>query len=207
MRTTIQISDELRKRLKVLASYRDVPYEEILDDLVTVFESYIPFHTEADFASWFEKNLDKFGFKKIIKKSERFFPDYILEDSKGKKVSVELEIVPLDFIRHKHDPKKVDFVVCLYSDRESVSGVPVISVIKPPENPREIIKGDYSSVSIPLPLFKKASKFIKKTGFTSVSDFVEFILRDIISGKESGMPLTKKDIERVKEKLHTLGYL
>jgi Arc/MetJ-type ribon-helix-helix transcriptional regulator len=37
-RTTIQISEELRKELRILASKRDVSYQEILHDMVSVFK-------------------------------------------------------------------------------------------------------------------------------------------------------------------------
>ncbi len=36
-RTTIQVSEETRKRLKILASRRDSSYEELLDDMMKVF--------------------------------------------------------------------------------------------------------------------------------------------------------------------------
>jgi len=36
-RTTIQISESLRKELRVLASQRDVSYQELLNDMVGVF--------------------------------------------------------------------------------------------------------------------------------------------------------------------------
>lgn len=36
-RTTIQISEELRKELRVLASKRDVSYQELLRDMIDIF--------------------------------------------------------------------------------------------------------------------------------------------------------------------------
>ena len=65
-KTTIQISESLRKRIKILASYRDIPYEDLLNSLLDIFESSIPFKNENDFAKFFEENLEKFGFKRII---------------------------------------------------------------------------------------------------------------------------------------------
>jgi len=38
LRTTIQISDDLRKELKILCSRRDIPYEDMLNDMVRVFK-------------------------------------------------------------------------------------------------------------------------------------------------------------------------
>jgi len=37
-RTTIQVSDELRKKLRVLASKRDISYQKLLSDMISVFE-------------------------------------------------------------------------------------------------------------------------------------------------------------------------
>ena len=36
-RTTIQITERLRKKLRVLASKRDISYEEVISDMVNVF--------------------------------------------------------------------------------------------------------------------------------------------------------------------------
>ena len=37
-RTTIQVSEELRKKLRVLASKRDISYQKLLSDMISVFE-------------------------------------------------------------------------------------------------------------------------------------------------------------------------
>ena len=37
-RTTIQISENLRKELRILASMRDVSYQELLEEMVSVFK-------------------------------------------------------------------------------------------------------------------------------------------------------------------------
>ena len=66
----------------------------------------------------------------------------------------------------------------------------------------------FTTVSIPAPLFKKIEDRIKGTGFTSVSSYVTYILREIVSEKEvTSEPFTKEDEERVKNKLRALGYL
>jgi metal-responsive CopG/Arc/MetJ family transcriptional regulator len=62
----------------------------------------------------------------------------------------------------------------------------------------------YTTVSIPKPLYAKAKKVIEGTGFTSVSDFVTYILRDIISAEPDASP---EELERVRKKLKALGYL
>ena len=37
-RTTIQISEDIRKELKILASKRDISYQELLKDMIDVFK-------------------------------------------------------------------------------------------------------------------------------------------------------------------------
>jgi Arc/MetJ-type ribon-helix-helix transcriptional regulator len=67
----------------------------------------------------------------------------------------------------------------------------------------------YSTVSIPMPLAEKIKERIKGTGFTSVSDYVTFVLREVLSGEteEDKEPFTKEDEEKVKGRLKSLGYL
>ena len=66
----------------------------------------------------------------------------------------------------------------------------------------------YTTVSIPTPLFKKIEERIKGTGFTSVSSYVTYVLREIIAeDEEAEEPFSKEDEERVKERLRALGYL
>jgi len=67
----------------------------------------------------------------------------------------------------------------------------------------------FTTVSIPTPLAEKIKKQIKGTGFTSLSSYVTYILREVISGieEESDDAFSKEDEERVKERLRALGYL
>lgn len=64
---------------------------------------------------------------------------------------------------------------------------------------------NYTSTSIPASLFKRVKKHIKGTGFTSVSGYVTYILREIVSGGRTKS--VDKDQERVKERLRALGYI
>jgi len=66
----------------------------------------------------------------------------------------------------------------------------------------------FTTVSIPAPLFKKIEERIKGTGFTSVSSYVTYVLREVVSEEEEeGEPFTKEDEKRVKQRLRALGYL
>ena len=212
MKTTIQISDSLRRRLKAMSSYRGISYTELLEDLIALFTSSIPFKSEEEFKEWFKENLDRFGFKEILEERAATSPDFRLKDAKGNILEVEVELVGDDFVRHGHDPRKTDLIVCMYSDKEKIDGVPVLSIIKPPEERDEVIKkieGKFTSVSIPVQLFDYIKRQIKNTGFTSVSSYVAYILRQvIIEAHETGeMPFAREDAEKIRRRLRALGYL
>ncbi len=69
-------------------------------------------------------------------------------------------------------------------------------------------KKKFTTVSIPTPLFKKIEQRIKDTGFTSVSSYVAYVLREIIAEEEKEEePFTEADKKRVKERLRALGYI
>ena len=67
----------------------------------------------------------------------------------------------------------------------------------------------FTTVSIPTPLFKKVEERIKGTGFTSVSSYVTYVLRELVvkEEKENEEPFSKEDEERVKVRLRALGYI
>lgn len=69
-------------------------------------------------------------------------------------------------------------------------------------------KKKFTTVSIPTPLFKKVEERIRDTGFTSVSSYVAYVLREVVSEEaEEEEPFTEEDEERVKERLRALGYI
>ncbi len=68
----------------------------------------------------------------------------------------------------------------------------------------------YTTVSIPVTLYNRIKNLIKDTGFTSVSDYVTYVLREIVAMHEAAKseePFTPEDVERIKRKLKALGYL
>ena len=67
----------------------------------------------------------------------------------------------------------------------------------------------YTTISIPTPLAEKIKKRIKGTGFTSLSSYVTYVLREVISGseEENDEAFSKEDEEKVKDRLRALGYL
>lgn len=71
-------------------------------------------------------------------------------------------------------------------------------------------RGRYTTVSIPVTLYNKVRELIKDTGFTSVSQYVTYILREVVAAHEeakSAEPFTEEDREKVIERLRRLGYL
>ena len=67
----------------------------------------------------------------------------------------------------------------------------------------------FTTVSIPTPLAEKIKKRIKGTGFTSLSSYVTYVLREVISGmeQEDEEVFSKEDEKRVKDRLRALGYI
>ena len=68
---------------------------------------------------------------------------------------------------------------------------------------------DKVTIKIPRTLYFSLKKQIKETGFNSVTDFIVYLLRDIVaSGRvDKDIALTKDEIGLIKRRLKTLGYL
>ena len=69
----------------------------------------------------------------------------------------------------------------------------------------------YTTVSLPQPLADKLKQRMEGTGFSSLSSYVTYILRQVVSSieDEEGQKeaFSKEDEERVKNRLKSLGYL
>ena len=65
----------------------------------------------------------------------------------------------------------------------------------------------FIKISIPTSLYKKIEERIKDTGFASVSSYVTYVLREVLSEDEEEDVFTEEDEEKVKERLRSLGYL
>lgn len=68
---------------------------------------------------------------------------------------------------------------------------------------------DKVTIKIPRPLYENLSGIIEGGGFNSVTEFIVYILRDLISSRSIKKEdnLTKEEIEIVKKRLKSLGYL
>ena len=65
------------------------------------------------------------------------------------------------------------------------------------------------TIKIPKPLYNRISEIIEDTGFSSVTDFIVYVLRDVIAMKadESSKYLSKTEVESIRKRLQSLGYL
>jgi hypothetical protein len=65
------------------------------------------------------------------------------------------------------------------------------------------------TLKIPKPLYDHIKTLIADSGFSSVTDFVVFVLRDIVfeGQKEDSADLTPGELAKIKDKLRRLGYL
>ena len=68
---------------------------------------------------------------------------------------------------------------------------------------------DKVTIKIPRELYEKLREMIEGTGFSSVTEFIVFVMRSLASGgklKEEDK-LTDEEVEAVRERLRRLGYL
>lgn len=71
------------------------------------------------------------------------------------------------------------------------------------------------TIKIPRALYNRLSEIVSGTGFNSVTDFIIYVLRDLastdsISGKTAKLEeesLSKEEIEAIRKRLKSLGYL
>ncbi len=65
------------------------------------------------------------------------------------------------------------------------------------------------SIEISKELYEKVKKYIEENGgFSSVREFVEFVINEVLSAEEeTPTGYSKEEEEKVKERLRALGYL
>ena len=67
------------------------------------------------------------------------------------------------------------------------------------------------TLKIPRPLYEKITEVIEGSGYNSVTDFVVYVLRDLMASRHQDQggsePQTADETRRVKERLQALGYL
>jgi Arc/MetJ-type ribon-helix-helix transcriptional regulator len=73
-----------------------------------------------------------------------------------------------------------------------------------------VLRESKVTVKIPRPLYRKIQQIIEGTGFSSPTDFIVFVLRDLMGeaeGHAAPREFTQDELEDVKRKLKNLGYL
>lgn len=66
---------------------------------------------------------------------------------------------------------------------------------------------DKVTIKIPRPLYERLKNIIGDSGFSSVNEFIVYVLRDLVSlGFDDNKDLTKEETENIKERLKNLGY-
>jgi len=69
------------------------------------------------------------------------------------------------------------------------------------------MKRDKVTLKIPRPLYDKIRTVIEGSGFSSVNEFVVYVLRDLISTKDmEKKELSAEEIEAIRQRLKNLGY-
>ncbi len=65
------------------------------------------------------------------------------------------------------------------------------------------------TIKIPRPLYRNLQLIVESSGFDSVTDFVVYVLRDLVASasRNPDAPLSKDELEAVRRHLRSLGYL
>jgi Arc/MetJ-type ribon-helix-helix transcriptional regulator len=71
------------------------------------------------------------------------------------------------------------------------------------------MKNDKVTIKIPRSLYLKIQQLIDESGFNSATDFIVYVLRDVISehGREDAEKFSPEELKTLKQKLRNLGYL
>lgn len=66
-----------------------------------------------------------------------------------------------------------------------------------------------TTIKIPRELYQKLGEMTRGTGFSSVTEFIVFVMRTLASGGKikEGDRLTEEEVRAIRERLRRLGYL
>ena len=68
--------------------------------------------------------------------------------------------------------------------------------------------GGKTTIKLPTPLYGKISELIDGAGYNSVTDFVVYVMRDLVGQAGGGDgTLSQKEINETRQRLRNLGYL
>ena len=71
------------------------------------------------------------------------------------------------------------------------------------------------TIKIPRPLYRKIQQVVGESGFDSATEFVVYVLRDLMGDSPVGVPddpqsgseFSKEELSAIRRKLKNLGYL
>lgn len=70
---------------------------------------------------------------------------------------------------------------------------------------------DKVTIKIPRTLYQRLKLIVRDSGFDSVTDFVVYVLRDLVADRSKGekeeASLTPEEVQAIKRRLRNLGYL
>lgn len=67
---------------------------------------------------------------------------------------------------------------------------------------------DKVTIKIPRPLYEKIAVLIDGAGYNSVTDFVVYVLRDLVGHHAiRSEPLSETEVDQIRKRLESLGYL
>jgi Arc/MetJ-type ribon-helix-helix transcriptional regulator len=72
-----------------------------------------------------------------------------------------------------------------------------------------VLSHDKVTIKIPRPLYLKVQQLIDESGFNSPTDFIVYVLRDVLSQHDADRAehFTPEELAAIKQKLRRLGYL
>ena len=75
-------------------------------------------------------------------------------------------------------------------------------------SPEPPVRESKVTVKIPRPLYRKVQLVVDGSGFNSPTDFIVYVLRDLMGeAEEHPREFTQDELDEVKRKLKNLGYL
>lgn len=67
---------------------------------------------------------------------------------------------------------------------------------------------DKVTIKIPRPLYDKLKVILEGSGYNSVTDFVVYVLRDLVaSSRRLEQKFSEDELQEIKQRLKNLGYL
>jgi Arc/MetJ-type ribon-helix-helix transcriptional regulator len=68
-------------------------------------------------------------------------------------------------------------------------------------------KGEKKTVFLPAELYSKVEERVKATDFSSVDEYVKFVLEEVVKEEEEEKAFSEEEEKEVKKRLKDLGYL